>query len=197
MSTTSFPRITFTEFQDSRQHMLVSFLAQVQSITLAEALSADAHTDETSVKWPTDPLDGTVVWRLMASNRKELGRTVRSHRSFELARRNALALVAGVDELEGKVIRAGRRAVGWYLGLYGVPMLVCGELSRDAGLAHAAMGAASDALRRVTVADRARLLRVEHSGGPLGINSSVTRGPAATTRAEPVSSSLRSGADAR
>jgi hypothetical protein len=98
------PRVVFAAFGSNDEPMLHSWIRFRDLVEAADALgprrrpvprasirSSDAIGTQKSAK--------TGVWRVLASNNRELGRSSQTYASFDIARAHVVALQANVDDL--------------------------------------------------------------------------------------------------
>jgi hypothetical protein len=91
------------------------------------------------------------IWRLLASNNRELARGWTAHTSFDEARDDVARLQSSVAALEVAVVRGETASQnGWVATLDGVPVISCG---RWFGAASTSMHSARTALAEFAVAD--------------------------------------------
>jgi len=120
------PGFVFSAFDSVRDKQFVGWAAFRESIQAAKRLDGVAlPVRQPSRPEPTGPLG---IWRLLASNNRELGRSGRAYPSFESARDDVLRLQRIVDEL---VVVGVRGAVssqfGWVATLDDVPVITSGR----------------------------------------------------------------------
>lgn len=146
------PRIVFSTFRSSADPMFLSYArfnrvigASVRRASPSDAVAAPA------LVLGAEPAPGAAlcgVWRILATNNRELGRSARAYKSFEAARTHVLALQAAVDELVTTSVSGGVPGMhGWFMSLRSVPVLTCGRWYGSAASGFEASLALREALR--------------------------------------------------
>jgi hypothetical protein len=121
------PGFVFSAFDSVAERQFVGWAAFRDSIQAAKRLDGAEAPPARAFSRPesSGPLG---IWRLLASNNRELGRSGRAYPSFESARDDVLRLQRVVDEL---VIVGVRGAVssqfGWVATLDDVPVITSGR----------------------------------------------------------------------
>ncbi|WP_157802857.1 hypothetical protein [Compostimonas suwonensis] len=160
--------MSFAEFSDPTQRMFATFATHIGAVERA-ARRSPAVPGELAAKWTRGGKRDLIVWRLMASPRRELGRCPRGYDTFVSAQRAAQAVVAGAERLDSHIVTSKTAEVsGWFLSLFDVPLLVCGHWQPNEELAIAEMNEARAALDRALVSNVVKPLPVARSG-PLGL----------------------------
>lgn len=105
------------------------------------------------------------IWRILASNNRELGRSARAYTSFEAARSHVLRLRSGIDELGVTAVAGGRPGMyGWYMSSRSSAVITCGRWYGAAASSAEASLATLDALRVGIVSDVSRELTPPRRG---------------------------------
>lgn len=142
-------RVVFDTFRSADDPMLAAWLA-----FRARALPAASAPPLPSVRTQDAPGKRGMfgVWRLLATNNRELARGSSLHESPDSAWAEAEGLRARFAELTPSVMR-GSAAMrhGWALRLSGDPVLICSRWYESPGEANAAARAARDSLGRSTI----------------------------------------------
>lgn len=106
---------------------------------------------------PPQPAEASGVWRLLATNNRELCRAGFVYPTFASARAHVLALRDRVDDLEVTPVAGplqGSR--GWYLTLDGTVVATCGRWYGASAAGGEAAAAALEALGEAVIGDIAR-----------------------------------------
>lgn len=114
---------------------------------------------ETRSATRSTPAGSTGVWRILATNNRELCRAAHVYPSFGRARGHVLRLRERLDELVVVPVvgpRPGSR--GWYMTLGGVVVVTCGRWYGSTASSAEAAEASLEALRTAVIADTAREL---------------------------------------
>jgi hypothetical protein len=121
----SLPSFIFLAFPSTADQRFVGWKAFRESIA-AGWLDA-AATDEAIGADPADqPRVG--IWRLVASNHRELARSWSAYPSFRAAREHVVRLQSVVDEIEVAPIKGVSPSQnGWIASLHGEPVLSSGR----------------------------------------------------------------------
>lgn len=139
------PRIIFTHF------------AREESPKLALWCEHRAQVLGGTGKRLSTPSGASVVWQLISSNNREIGRGVGVHRSYAEAYAAAAAVVAGAAELEVELVNQPRAGMlGWYLTLEGAPVLICARWYAADRERRSSIALAIETLGRVELAEGAR-----------------------------------------
>ena len=118
------------------------------------------------------------IWRLLASNNREIARSSFLYRSFLSAREHLLRLQPQAGEMVTNVVQGSKAGThGWYVSLRGVTVMTCSRWYCTATVSREAAAAAVLMFARATVADlpgrssrsvdRARLVRPAIGDGQL------------------------------
>jgi hypothetical protein len=86
------------------------------------------------------------IWRLLASNNRELGRSAAAYATFAEARAHVLAIQASGPELHAAIVAAPEHGYGWCLETRDVVVMTCVRWHATAALAFAAARTAQVAL---------------------------------------------------
>lgn len=116
-------------------------------------------TRETRPAGRSTPAGSTGVWRILATNNRELCRAAHVYPSFGRAHGHVLRLRERLDELVVVPVvgpRPGSR--GWYMTLGGVVVVTCGRWYGSTASSAEAAEASLEALRTAVIADAAREL---------------------------------------
>jgi hypothetical protein len=127
------PRVVFAAFDSTDEPMLKSWIRFRDLVESADAIgprrrpvprssgrSAGTATGSASAR--------TGVWRVLASNNRELGRSSQTYASFDVARAHVATLQSKVDELVvTPVVGPQPGLYGWLLEHEGVPVITCGR----------------------------------------------------------------------
>ncbi|CAM5385586.1 hypothetical protein [Leifsonia shinshuensis] len=165
------PRIVFSTFRSSTDPMFVSYArfnrvvgasarraasapSQVMILGGLPATAGDSDREpasaETAAVAPV-PAAGSAlcgVWRVLASNNRELGRSARAYKSFDAARSHVLSLRDAVDELVTTTVSGTAPGThGWFMSLRAVPVMTCGRWYGSAASSFEASLALREALR--------------------------------------------------
>lgn len=142
-------RIVFDTFRsptDPRLAAWLSFRARVLPTAASPALLAQRPVDGA----PKEGVFG--VWRLLATNNRELGRGSSLHASPDAAWVDAETMSSRSDELTPSIVR-GTLSMrhGWALRLAGEPVLICSRWYESPGESAAAARAARENLGRASI----------------------------------------------
>ncbi|MEL4320226.1 hypothetical protein WJX64_14520 [Leifsonia sp. YIM 134122] len=142
------PRIVFSTFRSSSDPMLAAWARFRDSV-------AAAAPDQAIGTGSLRRAPGTWgVWRVLASNNRELARSAMAYSSFESARAHAISIRERVNELDIVLVtgaRAGNH--GWYFALDGTAVLTCGRWYGGSAVGLEAALATLDAMRSGMVGD--------------------------------------------
>lgn len=166
------PRIVFSTFRSSTDPMFVSYARfnRVVGASARRAASApsqvmilgglpatagdsdrEAAAGETAAVVAPVPAAGSAlcgVWRVLASNNRELGRSARAYKSFDAARSHVLSLRDAVDDLVTTTVSGAAPGThGWFMSLRAVPVMTCGRWYGSAASSFEASLALREALR--------------------------------------------------
>ncbi|MBO1737922.1 hypothetical protein [Leifsonia sp. TF02-11] len=176
------PRIVFSMFRSSSDPMFLAWARFLQAVEAGARRTASVAAVTVAPGAPSRPLEQVRraqpvvravpatapcgVWRVLAPNNRELGRSARAYTSFASARAHVTALRASVDEL-GIVAVNGERAgmSGWYVTRKGLPVITCGRWYGAAASGATAALAALDALAVAVVEDSPRRLEPPRRAG--------------------------------
>ncbi len=124
-------RVTFTAFRSVDDPMLMAwarFRAQLATTAHPSGASIESDRDAASVRsvHPPEPARASGLWRLLATNNRELGRSFLLYGSFEAARRHVQRLQAGDAELEVTLVAGPFNAShGWIISHDGSAVMTC------------------------------------------------------------------------
>ncbi len=147
------------------------FLRSIESAARQSegAIVAERAVSETAARLATGPVatGACGIWRILASNNRELGRSARAYISFESARSHVLRLRSGIEDLGVTAVTGGRPGMhGWYMSARASAVITCGRWYGASASSAEASLATIDALRDAVVSDFSReltpLRRGEH-----------------------------------
>ena len=125
------PRVVFAAFSSNDEPMLHSWIRFRDLVESADALGprrrpVPRETARRPEVASTKSTHSTGVWRVLASNNRELGRSARTYASFDVARAHVATLQASVDELVvTPVVGPQPGLYGWLLEHDGTPVVTC------------------------------------------------------------------------
>ncbi|MFS0794637.1 hypothetical protein [Microbacterium sp. 1P10AE] len=142
-------RVVFDTFRSPTDPMLVAWLS-FRSRLLPDAAAPASLTVNRADAPHRDGVFG--VWRLLATNNRELGRGCDLHPSPHHAWADAEQMSARAAEMTASVVRGPSPMThGWALRLNGEPVLICSRWYESPGEAAAAARAARDNLARASI----------------------------------------------
>ena len=153
-------RVVFSSFRAGGDPMLDSWnrfrqvVAPVSSAGSAERAAARPGVASTI---SSTGAERTGIWRILATNNRELCRSAHVYPSFSSARTHVLQLRERIDELVVTPVigpRPGSR--GWYMTLNGVVVVTCGRWYGAAASSAEAAAASLEELARAHIMDAAR-----------------------------------------
>lgn len=166
------PRVVFAAFRSNDEPMLLSWMRFRDLVHAADSVGPRRQPEQRQP--PQQPVASTRtapghsgVWRVLASNNRELGRSSQSYASFEQAKAHVLHLQSRHDELVVTAVVGPQPGLyGWLLEHDGVPVITCGRWyapssSRDTAVSTVA--ALRDAV--ITEAPRSSLDSLRRSTG--------------------------------
>lgn len=174
------PRIVFSTFRSSADPMFLAWTRFLQTVE-----GAARRTGSIAVARPGTPAatpvprrppmahpvvaDGACgVWRILASNNRELGRSARAYTSYAAARAHVIALRAGIDDLRLTTVSGERTGMhGWYLSHGRQPVITCGRWYGAAASGTTAAFAAIDALGEAEIEEVVRRLEPPRRSGAI------------------------------
>jgi len=149
------PTILFSSFQsgaDPQRQAWSRFREQVNTRShIAQTAHAPQPGGRTAPSLPVATLghNESGIWRLLAPNNRELGRSSFLYSSFVAARGHVLTLREG-EGITAQTVRGPHpESYGWFAALRGVPVMTCtrwyasASASKEAGLAAVAAFAAA------------------------------------------------------
>ena len=144
------PTILFASFRaphDPLRTSWLQFLARLQGVPIG-----------------TPPVDRPTggIWRLLASNNRELGRSAASYESFAFAREHVHRLREAAEQLQSAVVAVEDELFGWYVQDRDGIAMTCVKWYPSAGLALTAAKSAQSALANAQVTST--VLRATNSG---------------------------------
>ncbi len=131
------------------------------------AAVAQRTVSETAARLSTAPatVGACGIWRILASNNRELGRSARAYTSFESARTHVLRLRAGLDDLSVTSVTGGKPGMhGWYMSSRASAVITCGRWYGAAASSAEASAATISALRDAVVSGVSRELTPPRRG---------------------------------
>lgn len=137
-------RVTFTEFRSADDPMFRAWTRFREAFPTPLAMGTPVRERTPSTTRPTPalpPEHPPALWRLHASNNRELGRSFVLYNSFESARDHVLRLQEHSADLEVAIIAGSVNASrGWAILLAGSPVMTCSRWysSTSTGIAAAA-----------------------------------------------------------
>ncbi len=145
------------------------FLRSVESASRQSerATVAERAVSETATRLAAGPVatGACGIWRILASNNRELGRSARAYTSFDSARTHVLRLRSGLDDLNVTAVTGGRPGMhGWYMSSRASAVITCGRWYGAAASSAEASLATLDALRDAVVSDFSRELTPPRRG---------------------------------
>ncbi len=173
------PRIVFSTFSSTFDPMFLAWARFLRSVEvsgrpIAGILKAQAESSivpvtgdqlsrrpdaQVSVAGSTGTGSACGVWRILASNNRELGRSARAYTSHASAIAHVLALRSAVGELQLTTVNGNRTGMhGWYLSHGRRPVITCGRWYGAAASGATAAAAALEALSEALVEETARRL---------------------------------------
>jgi hypothetical protein len=166
------PRIVFSTFRSSNDPMFLAWARFLRSVESAARQTGPAGVAERTIaETATRLASGPVatgacgIWRVLASNNRELGRSARAYTSFESARNHVLRLRDGLGDLNVTAVTGGRPGMhGWYMSARASAVVTCGRWYGAAASSAEASLATLDALRDAIVSDVARELMPPRRG---------------------------------
>ncbi len=166
------PRIVFSTFRSSNDPMFLAWARFLRSVESAaryaeRANIAEQTVSETAARLSSGPVASGAcgIWRILASNNRELGRSARAYTSFETARTHVLRLRGSLDELSITAVTGGRPGMhGWYMSAKTSAVITCGRWYGAAASSAEASLATIEALRDGIVSDVSRELSPPRRG---------------------------------
>jgi hypothetical protein len=166
------PRIVFSTFRSSNDPMFLAWARFLRSVESAarqseRATVVERPAAEAAARLAAGPaaIGACGIWRILASNNRELGRSARAYTSFESARSHVLRLRAGLDDLTVSAVTGGRPGMhGWYMSVRASAVITCGRWYGAAASSAEASLATIDALRDAVVSDVSRELTPPRRG---------------------------------
>ncbi len=141
-------RVRFTEFASSDDPMLLAW-ARFRGALFVGPASAPTRVRPTPADDPTSGL-----WRLLATNNRELGRSFLLYHRFETARTHVMQLQADPDSLRVEHVSGpinGSR--GWVMMAEDAPVMTCSRWYSSLSSGAAAGAGALDAFRTALLTD--------------------------------------------
>ena len=124
------PYVLFLAFASTSDRRFAGWAALRDSIGMGRPFDED--TFPAAARRPADPAAVKVasvgIWRLIASNNRELARSWVAYSDFEAARTHVAHLQANVEALELSLVRGESASqYGWLASLNGVPVIMSGR----------------------------------------------------------------------
>ncbi|KQO97745.1 hypothetical protein [Leifsonia sp. Leaf264] len=143
---TGSPRIVFSTFRSGSDPMLRAWTRFRDSVVGTRQLA--------------DHPDHPGVWRVLASNNRELARSGGLYDTFDSAHAHAIGIRRSINDLDIVLVDGqGPGRHGWYFSLDGCVVLTCGRWYGSSALGLESALAAVDALRTGLVADGSQEIR--------------------------------------
>ncbi|SDZ33480.1 hypothetical protein [Herbiconiux ginsengi] len=158
MSETS--RVVFSSFRAGGDPMLDSwnrFRQVVAPVSSAGSPERAGSRPGVASTIASGAAERTGIWRILATNNRELCRSAHVYPSFSSARAHVLQLRDRIDELVVTPVigpRPGSR--GWYMTLNGVVVVTCGRWYGAAASSAEAASASLEELARAAISEAAR-----------------------------------------
>ncbi|TFV95319.1 hypothetical protein [Orlajensenia leifsoniae] len=151
---TGSPRIVFSTFWSGSDPMLRAW------VRFRDSVIGGGHSAGL-VAEPIDPrAEHPGVWRVLASNNRELARSAGWYESFASAHAHAISIRQSVNDLDILLVAGVEPAThGWYFTLDGCAVLTCGRWYGSSALSLESALAAIDALRVGHVAELSHEIR--------------------------------------
>ncbi|UYK40070.1 hypothetical protein [Microbacterium terricola] len=137
-------RVAFTAFESPDDPLKLAWRRFRDPLVPLAGAQRVREAAEHVASAPAGPRSG--LWRLMASNNREIGRSYHLYRSFERARTHVEQLQAAPDALEVEMLTApGGSARAWILTAHGMPVMTCSRwyASSSSGAEAAALALAA------------------------------------------------------
>lgn len=152
-------RVTFTEVRSADDPLLRAWTRFRDTFPTPLATAAAVRQRNVSPIRPTSavaPERLPALWRIHATNNRELGRSFVLYSSFEAARDHVLRLQERTAELEIAVIAGPLNASrGWAVLLDDAPVMTCSRWYSSASTGIAAAAGALAAMPRAVLSDQA------------------------------------------
>jgi hypothetical protein len=176
----TFPTILFSAFQsgaDPQRQSWARFREQVNTRSNAALTAISPQLGERSpvqARVASSGDDESGIWRLLAPNNRELGRSSFLYGTFSAARNHVLQLRGAESLATSTVAGPLAQSFGWFISLRGVPVMTCtkwlGSAAASNEAAHAALAAfmaavVGEAPLRATSSGR-RTTRAGRNGAP-------------------------------
>ncbi|AWB96455.1 hypothetical protein DCE93_13020 [Agromyces badenianii] len=123
-------RVVFTAFRLSDSPMLLAWGRFREPLAAATRPAATGAARRAAPLVPAPKTPGAVsgLWRLLATNNRELGRSYLLYSSFEAARMHVQRLQRHAADLEVSAVMGPEPAThGWIVTHDGVPVMTCGR----------------------------------------------------------------------
>ncbi|KQX08273.1 MULTISPECIES: hypothetical protein [unclassified Leifsonia] len=140
---TGSPRIVFSTFRSGADPMLRAW-GRFRDSVAGDSRPAPVGPKVTGA----DRAEHPGVWRVLASNNRELARSAGWYDSFASAHEHAIGIRRAVNDLDILLVSGAEPAThGWYFTLDGCVVLTCGRWYGSSALGLESALAAIDALR--------------------------------------------------
>ena len=151
MTTTARATVLFMAFPSAESAGLEAWRAFRDLISRGMA----AKNESLEPVRPAMPRGGEIgIWRLLASNNREVGRSANLYGSFEAARAVVVSLQEQSDGFEVVTFHGPSSGMhGWLVSHAGIPVLTCARWYETASISLEVSGVALAALRRATVTE--------------------------------------------
>jgi hypothetical protein len=154
---TSFPHVLFLAFASRSDPM------QKAWTRFRDMFANDDPRDVANVSMSvSEPAKATAngysgIWRLLAPNNREVGRSAFLYRSFASSRAHVVELQANVDAMAVTTFDGPRAGThGWFVSIDDVAVMTCGRWYETVGTSVEAVTRALDTLRFAVVTDAPR-----------------------------------------
>ncbi|WP_223690442.1 hypothetical protein [Leifsonia poae] len=176
------PRIVFSTFRSEADPMYLAwsrFLQSIQASSKRASRVAEVRLESPSVRRPlamsSRAAQGRIVspgtfgiWRILASNNRELGRSALAYTTLDSARAHVQALRGSTDALSITVVNGNSTGKhGWYMTMKGSPVLTCGRWYGASASSSEAALATIEALRDGEIEAFARSITPPRRNAPI------------------------------
>ncbi len=151
------PRVVFSSFRSGGDPMLDSWTRFRDAVAPASTVERPRASRSGVSAGSAGAQDRSGVWRILATNNRELCRSAHVYPTFASARAHVLHLREQVEKLVVTPVvgpRPGSR--GWYMTLDGVVVITCGRWYGAAASSGEAATASLEALVGAVIMDEAR-----------------------------------------
>lgn len=141
-------RVRFTEFMAAEDPMLVAW-ARFRRLLASSAREAP-HAKPAALPVYSE----SVLWRLLATNNRELGRSFLLYRRYETARAHVEQLQSDPDLLSIELVRGPHNGSrGWAIMAANVPVITCSRWYSSISAGSLAAAGALEAFRTAVITD--------------------------------------------